>query len=168
MMHAQEQRLYRTRVWALLPSPFTAIAMTRTITAGVFTLSLMLLTACASVSNNLEADRQLQIQSRYQQARANYRQQMAPLADYFVKTCGPLPDRDYLACINSKRNEIAALSIYPEQPATASRRLALENQLLTGQIDRKQFRSQLEAQKTDDETAQLNRDIANGAYSGRY
>lgn len=129
---------------------------------------MSLLVGCAGSSATLESDGSKLVASRYRQAREAYIQHMAPLAQYFVKTCSPLADRDYLDCINNKRSEIAALSIYPERPETAQQRQILEQRLLNGEIDRKQFRSQLEAIKGEDENAQLARDLASGVYSGRY
>lgn len=126
-----------------------------------------LLAACAATAPVPPADQQ-QIRARYERARDEYRQKMAPLAQYFVKTCSPLPDPDYLACIERKREEIAELSIYPETADIVSRRQILEQQLLQGQIDRKQFRASLESLRLDYEAAQLQRDLASGRYNGRY
>jgi len=145
----------------------TADPMTKTIRSLVCLLLLTQVAACAGPSATAHSGRQA-IEARYAQATALYKQNMAPLAQYFVKTCGPMADHDYLDCINGKRNDIAALSIYPEQPAAAEERQMLERRLLDKQIDRKQFRAQLEALKIRYDAEQLQRDIDNGQYSGRY
>lgn len=130
-------------------------------------LALSLLGACAGTPASHDPS-QPQIEARYRQASESYQQKMAPLAQYFVKNCSPLPDKAYLDCINAKRNEIAALSIYPDTAATIRQRQNLEQQFLAGQINRKQLRAELEALKAKQNAEQLKHDIAAGAYSGRY
>lgn len=129
-------------------------------------LLAIMLTGCATPTQHA-ADHEAPIRARYQQARIVYQQRMAPLAQYFVANCAPLADdRQYLDCINGKRAEMAAQSIYPEQ--TAQQRLLLESEFLEGRLDRKQLRTRLENLRLDDEALQLSRDLAAGNYSGRY
>lgn len=147
----------------LPPIAFEPIPMSKTIYSLVCALVLTQLAACASVHSGRQA-----IEARYAQASERYKQNITPLAQYFVKTCGPMVDRDYLDCIEGKRSEIAALSIYPESEAAKAERQVLESRLLDKQLDRKQFRAQLEALKARYDAKQLQRDIDNGEYSGRY
>lgn len=128
---------------------------------------LVLLPACA-ISAYDPAGGESEIRARYQQARLAYQQRMLPLARYFVTHCAPLPDRQYLECINGKRAEIAAQNIYPEQAVSVEHRSRMEQQFLEGRMDRKQLRTGLEALRLADEAARLGQDIAVGRYSGRY
>lgn len=127
----------------------------------------LLMTACASPMTTQDNNQQ-QIHARYQQARLMYQNNMAPMAQHFIKTCSPLSDPEYLDCINGKRGEIAVINIYPETAAAGEQRLKLEKMLLNGDIDRKQFRHQLEALKANDDARQLELDVTSGHYSGRY
>ncbi len=151
----------------LPPLAVKFMPVSKPIIAAACALLFMQLAACASVSTASQSSRQ-QIESCYEQAIEVYKQKITPLAQYFAKTCGPMADRDYLDCINAKRSEIAALSIYPEQPAAKAERQDLESQLLNKQLDRKQFRAQLEALKARYDAKQLQLDIDNGEYSGGY
>lgn len=147
----------------MLKSPALALPFGRWLIALV---AASMLAACATPAHDPATGNEAQIRARYQQARTVYQQRMAPLAQYFVANCAPLADRQYLDCINGKRAEIAAQSIYPEQ--TTDQRAALEQQFLDGHLDRKQLRIRLEKLRLDDEAAQLDRDIVAGSYSGRY
>lgn len=142
--------------------------MSKSIGSATCALLLMQLAACANLSTATQSSRQQQIESRYAQALEVYKQKITPLAQYLAKTCGPMVDRDYLNCINAKRSEIAALSIYSEQAAATAERQILERRLLDKQIDRKQFRAQLEELKASYDAKQLQRDIDNGEYTGGY
>lgn len=126
------------------------------------------LLACVETPMIPQASQQQPIENRYAQAQRLYKQKLAPLAQYFAKTCAPMPDDEYLRCIDAKRGEIEALSIYPESAAVASQRRLLEQRLLSGVINRKQFRAGLEQIHADEEARQLQRDFAEGVYHGRY
>jgi hypothetical protein len=141
--------------------------MKTSLNSTVCALLLTQLAGCTSLTT-MQTSRQQQIESRYAQATKVYKQKITPFAQYFVKTCGPMEDREYLDCINAKRSEIAALSIYPESAEAKIERQILETRLLDKQIDRKQFRAQLEALKAGYDAKQLQCDIDNGEYTGGY
>lgn len=108
------------------------------------------------------------IERQYARAAQQYKQKMAPIAQYIVNVCGPKPDKDYVDCINTKRTEIKTLSIYPENASAREQRLKAEKQLIDKQIDRKQFRAKLEEIRTKHDAERLKLDISAGVYSGQY
>lgn len=112
--------------------------------------------------------RQTDIESRYAAALAVYKQNMLPIAQYMVNVCGSMADREYIACIDAKREEISALAIYPDTLQSLSQRQALEQQLLNKAISRKEFRIKLEEAKSRKDAERLKEDIASGVYTGKY
>lgn len=113
-------------------------------------------------------ERKQAIEQRYAEALTLYRQKMAPIAQYIVSVCAPMEDKAYVDCINGKRGAIKALSIYPENAVTREQRIAFEKQLIDKQIDRKRFRSELEALRERYNAARLEQDVNAGVYSGQY
>lgn len=113
-------------------------------------------------------ERKQKIEQRYAEALNLYRQKMLPIGQYIVSVCGPMDAKAYIDCINSKRGAIKAISIYPENAATRDRRMVLEKQLIDKQIDRKQFRAEVEALRQLYNEARLEQDVNAGVYSGQY
>lgn len=139
---------------------------------NLFSLTLTLLASgCAFDGAMTEQQfnaRKQAVENQYARATELYKQKMAPIASYIVNVCGPMADKEYLDCINAKRTEIKILSIYPENAACREQRLALEQQLISKQIDRKEFRAKLEDIKNRHNAERLQQDVKSGIYSGQY
>lgn len=126
------------------------------------------LVACAVDTATVPLQSEQAIRDSFANAQLRYKEKMAPIAQHLVKVCAPMTNPEYLRCIAEQRAAIDDVNIYPDSETLKDERRLLEQALLSGKIDRKQFRSAMEAARARADALRLSDDIQQGRYSGRY
>lgn len=112
-----------------------------------------------------------EVNDRYVAAFAESKEKGKKMSQYVVDVCRPKPDAEYIACLNENTNESIAISVFPEMTKKFfSERKEYEQQLIRKEITRKEFKDAVTKIESDSDKKIMdcvNRDIANGVYTGK-
>ncbi len=115
-------------------------------------------------------DQQQSTADRYKQANSKMTEKMVPISEYITNTCRPMDDKGYLDCINGKKDEIIAVSIFPDlEIKSYDARKEIEQQLLRKEISRREFKDEdtkLQGIFLKQMDERADNDIKAGVYTG--
>jgi hypothetical protein len=108
---------------------------------------------------------------QYREAIIKHQEKIMPIAKYIAKVCRPKNDKKYINCMNEKKDEMIANSLFPDLEIKMFNQVSeFEQQLIKKKITRKQFTDQLERLGKDFSTQVNERatnDIKAGTYTGK-
>lgn len=117
-------------------------------------------------------EQQKSIDARYTQAVAKWKAKMEPIQEYIINICRPKEDKDYISCINEKKDESIAASFFPDlEIKMFNARKEFEQQLIRKEITRKEFKENADKLGNDLQNQVKERgqnDIKAGIYTGKY
>lgn len=115
-------------------------------------------------------EQQQSIADRYNQAANKQKVKMESISEYMINTCRPLEDKGYIDCIDGKKDEIVAASIFPDLTIKEyGARKEIEQQLLRKEISRKEFKDEatkLQEVYLKQMNERVDNDIKAGIYTG--
>jgi len=115
---------------------------------------------------------QKSIDARYAQALAKLKEKMEPIGEYIVNVCRPKEDKEYITCVNEKKDEYIAATFFPDLTIKMfNANKEFEQLLIRKEITRKEYRENGEKLITDMNNQMKERvqnDIKAGIYTGKY
>jgi hypothetical protein len=116
-------------------------------------------------------ERQKSVAQKYREAIAKHQKKIEPIAKYIANVCRPKNDKKYINCMNEKKDEIIAGSLFPDLEIKMFNAInEFEQQLIRKKITRKEFMEQLEKLGRDTSNQVNERamnDIKAGTYTGK-
>ena len=115
--------------------------------------------------------KQTSVAKQYREAIIKHQQKIKPIAEYIAKVCRPKNDKKYINCMNEKKDEMIANSLFPDLESKMFNELSeVEQQLIKKKITRKKFMEELERLGRDFSSKVNERatnDIKAGTYTGK-
>jgi uncharacterized membrane protein YheB (UPF0754 family) len=108
---------------------------------------------------------------QYREAIIKHQEKIKPIAQYIAKVCRPKNDKKYISCMNEKKDEMIANSLFPDLETKMFDKLSeFEQQLIKKKITRKVFMEQLEKlgrEFSNEVNERATKDIKAGTYTGK-
>jgi hypothetical protein len=108
---------------------------------------------------------------KYREAIIKHQEKIKPIAEYIDKVCRPKTDKKYIKCMNEKKDEMLANSLFPDLEIKVFNEMSVfEQQLIKKKITRKDFMEQLERlgrNYSNQVNDRATNDIKAGIYTGK-